>query len=87
MNSGNLPHLTKVFRKPKPIGTEFKNTADTKTGLLLDLEIKEGKEAMREMKQSHDYGVCCCCMLPAHDHGDGQLWPIRKVPSPQQVLR
>ena len=38
-----LPNLSCIPRKPRPIGTEFKNTADAETGVMLFWEIQEGK--------------------------------------------
>ena len=32
---GNLPHLSYIFRKPEPLGTEFKTVACSVTGALL----------------------------------------------------
>ena len=41
-----VPHLSKIIRKPQGIGVEYKNVADTQTGIMLFLEIQEGREAM-----------------------------------------
>jgi len=43
---GGLPHISYVIRKPEPLGTEFKTAADPATGIMLALEIQEGKTAM-----------------------------------------
>ena len=32
---GGLPNLSYVMRKPKPLGTEFKNIIDGLTGVML----------------------------------------------------
>ncbi len=55
--TGNLPHLSYLLRKPKPLGTEFKCCADTGTGLLLCMEVQEGKEPMAKVSDSvtHPY--------------------------------
>ena len=39
-----IPHLTKIIRKPKGVGTEVKCLADGVVGIMLQLEICEGKE-------------------------------------------
>ena len=44
--TGTLPNLSYVARKPEPLGTEFKNIVDGVTGVLLWLEIQEGKQRM-----------------------------------------
>jgi Transposase IS4 len=46
--TGDLPHLSFVERKPRPLGTEFKNSCDALTGILLHLEIQEGKNKQRQ---------------------------------------
>ena len=43
---GGLPNLSFIMRKPKPLGTEFKCVADGSTGIMLFLELQEGKERM-----------------------------------------
>ena len=47
---GGLPHISYVPRKPEPLGTEFKTAADPATGVMLALEIQEGKPAMDAMR-------------------------------------
>jgi hypothetical protein len=45
---GGLPHLSFIQRKPRPLGTEFKSAADAVTGVMLWLEIQQGKAAMQK---------------------------------------
>jgi hypothetical protein len=33
------PHIIKIMRKPRGIGTEFKNVCDGQSGIMLRLEI------------------------------------------------
>lgn len=40
-----LPHKTKIIRKPEGVGAELKSLADGESGILLHLELMEGKEA------------------------------------------
>ena len=47
---GGLPHISYVIRKPEPLGIEFKAAADPATGIMLALEIQEGKEAMDALR-------------------------------------
>lgn len=44
--TGDLPSISFVKRKPKNLGSEAKSVADGRHGLMLFLEIQEGKEAM-----------------------------------------
>ena len=47
---GNLPHLSYIFRKPEPLGTEFKTVAYSVTGTLLFIEGQSGKEGMKDSR-------------------------------------
>ena len=40
---GNLPHLSYIFRKTKPMGTDFKKFYCYVTGALLLIELQKGK--------------------------------------------
>jgi hypothetical protein len=51
-----LPHVTKIARKPKGVGTEIRSLADGETRIILGLEIQEGKEAMATKPYSQQYG-------------------------------
>ena len=51
---GGLPHLSFIMRKPKPLGTEFKCVADGSTGIMLFLEIQEGKGRMANRKYNKE---------------------------------
>jgi hypothetical protein len=46
---GNLPHLSYIERKPKPIGTEFKSVACSVTGIITHLEIQRGKVSVSSL--------------------------------------
>ena len=45
---GNLPHLSYIFRKTEPLGTEFKTVACSVTGALLFIKVQRGKEGMKD---------------------------------------
>ena len=51
---GNLPHLSYIFRKPEPLGTEFKKVAFYVTGDLLLIEVHRGKEGIKHIKYHKD---------------------------------
>jgi hypothetical protein len=48
--TGGLPNISFIQRKPKPLGTEFKNSADGESGVMLFLEIQEGKKGMEHAR-------------------------------------
>ena len=50
------------MRKPKPLGTEFKNLVCGMSGLMLWLEIQEGKERMRK-KEYIRLGATAACVM------------------------
>ena len=60
--TGNLPNLSYVKRKPEPLGTEFKNIVDGLIGVMLWMEIQEGKVRM-STKEFQSLGSTCACVL------------------------
>ena len=58
---GGLPNISFIYRKPKPIGTEFKAVCDASTGVMTFLEIQEGRDAMRVKEKAKDIGVTAAC--------------------------
>ena len=54
-----IPHLTKIIRKPKGVGTEIKCAADGLVGIMLCTEICEGKEAESKKKWSEEVTLTC----------------------------
>jgi hypothetical protein len=59
--TGNLPNLSYILRKPKPLGTEFKNIVCGTTRIMLALEIQEGKFPMREKQHCTRLGATAAC--------------------------
>ena len=41
---GNLPHLSYIFRKPKPLGKYFKTDACYVTGAIIFIEVQRSNE-------------------------------------------
>jgi len=66
--TGGLPHLTKMDRKPEPLGTELKAAACSTTGCLLHLEIQRGKEGMALQEFNPKYGGCTGYVLRTLEH-------------------
>ena len=60
-SKGNLPHLSYIFRKPEPLGTEFKTVACSVTGELLFIEVQRGKEGMKNSRYKQDIGSTAAC--------------------------
>ena len=58
---GNLPHLSYIFRKPDPLGTEFKTVACSVTGALLFIEVQRGKEGMKNSRYQQELGATAAC--------------------------
>ena len=57
IKTGGLPNISFVARKPKPLGTEFKCIADGEKGIMLGLEVCEGKEAMQNKEGAKELVV------------------------------
>ena len=47
---GKLPHLSYIFRKPDPLGKEFKTVACYIIWALLLIEVQRRKEGMKHRK-------------------------------------
>ena len=45
-----MPHVTKIARKPKGVGAELKDAADSETNIIIRLELQEGAEHMAAKK-------------------------------------
>jgi Transposase IS4 len=77
---GGLPHISYILRKPEPLGTEFKSVACSKTGIMLFLEIQEGKNAMATKEFTVDMGAtgACSLRLIGGSAYSGQKWKTRK---------
>ena len=70
-----VPHLSKIIRKPQGIGVEYKNVADAQTGIMLFLEIQEGKEAMAGKRYCDRYpkSVALTLRMTEFLHGRGHV--------------
>ena len=70
-----VPHLSKIIRKPQGIGVEYKNVADAQTGIMLFLEIQEGKEAMAGKRYCDRYpkSVALTLRMIEFLHGRGHV--------------
>ena len=58
---GNLPHLSYIFRKPEPLGTEFKTVVCSVTGALLFIEVQRVKEGMKDSRYQKELGTTAAC--------------------------
>ena len=54
-----LPLTTKIMRKPKGIGCELKSIADSKSKILMGLELMEGKHrnSLKEYEDIYPSGT------------------------------
>jgi len=60
---GKLPHLLYIMCKSEDLGTEFKVVPCPMTGILLNLEIQKGHDAMRQAAYSAELGGTAGCIL------------------------
>lgn len=67
--TGGLPNISFVTRKPKPLGTEFKCMADGETGVILCMEICEGKVGMQQKEFAKELGVSAAYALRLMEEG------------------
>ena len=47
---GDLPHYSYIYREPYPLETEMENVTFSRLGVMLNLDIPKGKEAMKTFK-------------------------------------
>ena len=58
---GNLPHSSYIFRKPEPLGTDFKIFSCSVTGALLFIELQREKEGMNHSRYQQELGSTAAC--------------------------
>jgi hypothetical protein len=70
-----VPHSTKIPRKPESVGVELKDMADGETGIILAVEIQEGKEAekLKDYAQRYGSGTSLCLRLTKHYWGSKRV--------------
>lgn len=60
---GGLPNISFIKRKPKPLGTEFKCITDAASGIMVHMEIQEGRDPMRMKQYARELGVTTACTV------------------------
>jgi hypothetical protein len=75
-----MPHVTKIIRKPRSVMAELKSLADAITGIMIALELQEGKDAMKTKEfacppESYPHHVALDLRLTkvAGLHGSGRV--------------
>ncbi|XP_050298561.1 piggyBac transposable element-derived protein 4-like [Anthonomus grandis grandis] len=70
-----MPAVIKIQRKPKGVGCECKTIADVQSGIMIGLEINEGKEAMqkKEWQRELGAGTATTLRLTRPWHGSGRI--------------
>ena len=65
----------KIIRKPRPIGNEFKNVCDSRSMVVLNMELYEGKKYMKTKEWVGDFGDTCATTLRLMDpwKGSGRI--------------
>ena len=57
----NLSHLSYIFCKPDPLGTDFKTVSCYITGSLIFIEFQRRKEVMKDIKYQKELGATAAC--------------------------
>ena len=60
---GGMPHLSYVKRKPQPLGLELKTLCDASTGMMMVIEIQEGKIRMARARFCREFPATTACTL------------------------
>lgn len=68
-----LPHKTKIMRKPQGIGAELKSLADGESGILVNLEFMEGRDAqaLKEFCDVYQSSIALTLRAVRHYFGTG----------------
>ena len=61
--TGGLPTISFIKRKPEPLGTEFKTVCCARTGVMLHMELQRGKKSMPKEKYGEQFGATAACTL------------------------
>ena len=61
MSKGYLTHLSYIFRKPEPLGTEFETVACSVTEDFIFLGIQRGEEGMKSIWFHLELGNTATC--------------------------
>jgi hypothetical protein len=69
-----LPHKTKIMRKPQGIGAELKSLADGESGILLHLELMEGRErqAAKQFCDIYPSSIALTLRITSHYFGSNK---------------
>ncbi|KAL1528519.1 hypothetical protein AB1Y20_009862 [Prymnesium parvum] len=63
LNVAKCPHRSWVPRKPEPLGVEMKTVGDALSGVMIQMEICEGKEPMKLKEFSREWGATTACTM------------------------
>lgn len=63
LNEDKCPHRSWVPRKPEPLGVELKTVGDSISGVMMRIEICEGKEPMKAKEFSAAWGATTACTM------------------------
>ena len=61
--SGGVAHLSFVKRKPHPLGVELKTVCDCSTGVMMYVDVQEGKLRMARKKYADTYPHTTACTV------------------------
>ena len=61
--TGGLPNLSFVMRKSNPLGSKFKNIVNEMAGIIIWLEIQEGKDRTYKENVSEELDGIASCVI------------------------
>lgn len=70
-----MPHRTKIAQKPEGVGAEMKALVCGETGIILKLDVMEGREAnqRRDFSQEYGEGTAVTVQLTKEYYGTGRV--------------
>jgi hypothetical protein len=61
--TGGMPHLSHIPRKPEDLGCELKTLCDGTSGVMMHVEMQEGKVRMNRKRWNQKHGPTTACAL------------------------
>ena len=83
-----MPNISYIHRKPEPLGTEFKCIVDGFSGIMLLMEIQEGKKRIKMKEFSNLGGTAACTTRAVRQQENSRIyqWTIFQLISQKDVI-
>lgn len=66
--TGGMPNIAHIICKPEDLGKEFKTICCPVTGVMIYMELQQGKELMKKSEHFSEIGAMASCVLRAAEY-------------------